>query len=131
MKIRDLPEDMQSLIGQISLDSGYWGERGGYDEGKFLNTDLPMYDVPVEFFPPPSGRDDPYDERKYAEYIDTPIDEYPPLVVAHDYFIDGNHRLYAALFQRVPEVRTLDASKIILEPFVKRQKFLGKLKAPR
>jgi len=122
---------MQSLIGQISLDSGYWSTRGGYDEEKFINTDLPIYEVPVDFFPQPSGKDDPYDDRRYADYLDTPIDQYPPLVIAHDYFIDGNHRLYTAIFQGVPTVRTLDASKLILEPFVKRQKFLGKLKIPK
>jgi len=130
MRIGDLPEDMQDLILQIAMDSGSIKILDEEDVKKALKINLPLYEIPVEAFPEVDV-EHPDDDRDFESYVDTPINEFPPLVVAHGYFIDGNHRLYAARAQGVETVRTLDASKIFAKRHIIRQRFLGRMKVPR
>lgn len=127
MKVSELPIDMQVLLAQIAADAGMPEE----DLERLPETDLPVRRIPVKAFPDPlKGRPD---GRGFESYAATPIEDYPPLVVAHGYFIDGRHRLYAAIRQGAETVRAIDASAILDRNFVVKNRgfWIGPVKEPR
>lgn len=105
VRIGDLPEDMQVLLSQFAQDSG-----GVTDFKGFEKIRLPVFMVPLEEFP--EVPDTPWDDRELENYLETPIEEFPPVVVAHRIFIDGGHRLWAARRQGARAIQTMDASSI-------------------
>lgn len=128
MRISELPPDMQVLLAQIAADGGM----SESDLEQLPAVDLPVLTLPVSAFPEPDP-DHPSDERDFESYVSTPIEDYPPLVVAHGYFIDGRHRLYAAIRQGAETVRAVDAGGILDRRFIeqKRRFWIGALKVRR
>ena len=128
MKIGELPMDMQSLLGQIAMDSGKIRFRDREDGERFKEIDLPLEMVPLTKFPAVIPGQHPEDERRFEDYLDTPIEEFPPVVVAHGYWIDGRHRVWAARVYNAESIQTIDASRIFGKKDIKRWKFLGRMR---
>lgn len=128
MKIDDLPHDMQSLLGQIALDSGGFPMKDDADFERFKKIKLPFFMLPLDAFPKEIQGQDPGDDRSFEDYLETNIEEYPPVVIAHGYWIDGRHRLWAARTRDVKEIQTIDASKIFGKKQIERWRFLGKMR---
>ncbi|MCE6957734.1 hypothetical protein LAZ40_01495 [Cereibacter sphaeroides] len=82
----DLPEDMQVLILQFTLD---------YDETIVIPERLRLGTIPVDGLPvvplDRSGRD-----RGVEHAMDMDLLQVPPILIAHGCFLDGRHRTFAA-----------------------------------
>jgi hypothetical protein len=128
MKIGDLPEDMQSLLGQIAIDSR---SKEWKSEASFAKIDLPLYILPLSAFPRIDPEHDPGDDRKFEDYLNTAMEDFPPVVIAHGYFIDGRHRVWAAREKGEGEIWAVDASKVLGKRFVEEWLFLGPLQSSR
>jgi hypothetical protein len=131
MRIKNLPEDMQVLLMQMSEESGHrlLKEDLVVDEKRFLDTDLLRVDLSLYAFPEVRVEDID-DERPIEPYLETDLLDFPPVVVAHGQFMDGRHRILAARMrsERVPTpwMRTMDASRVI-RPQYAREWTLGGL----
>lgn len=127
MKIKNLPEDMQVLLMQMSEESGHriW-EDDEVEAGKrFLDVELPVVDLRLEAFPE-FGAEDLDVERPIDPYVEMDPLDFPPVVVAHGQFMDGRHRVLASRIRRdaysgEPSwIRTMDASRVIRPKYAKR-----------
>lgn len=119
---------MQSLLGQIAIDSGGFPMRDDADFEKFKDVDLPAFMLPLDAFPEVIPKPDWGDDRKFEDYLDTPVRDFPPLVIAHGYFIDGRHRLWSARQQGSDAIQTIDATKFFGKKFLQQWKFMGRMK---
>lgn len=122
MKLSEFPHDMQVLIWQLWEDAG--------EEPENQNPEIPAGMLPTKCFPARIEGNAPGDDREFESYLETPIEEYPPLLIAHGVWIDGRHRLWAARTRDVKEIQTADISSILPRSYVKKARFLGKMRCP-
>jgi hypothetical protein len=107
-----LPEDMQVLLMQLATEMGGWPDTPAGMK-KLSHVQFPLLNVPLEFFPWVVKNSDDNDERDFDSYLDTPIAEYPPVLIAHRHFIDGKHRVWAARRQKAKTIKAIDISCIV------------------
>lgn len=108
----NLPEDMQVLLMQLATEMGQWGDSDA-EMKRLARVKLPLTEIPLEWFPEIDPASDDMDERDFDSYLETPIEEYPPVVIAHGHFIDGRHRVWAAREQGVEAIPTIDISCLV------------------
>jgi hypothetical protein len=97
----DLPQDMQSLIGDFVLGNG---------AALAIPKRLPLAIVEVASIPVVGL--DPFDRgAEYALRMD--LDETPPIVIAEGYFMDGKHRAFSARTKARRTLVAIDLSGII------------------
>ena len=82
---RDLPEDMQQLI------TDYACSDEGADLDALESHEFKVHDVPTNLFPSP-GVDGGSRNEEYA--LSIPLDDYHPVVLVGNHFIDGKHRVF-------------------------------------
>jgi len=111
IKIGDLPEDMQVLLGQMAMDTHGFPMKDDLDFERFKKIKLPLSMIPLEKFP--DLPEEPWDYREFERYLHTPIEEFPPVVIAHGMFVDGGHRLWAARKKKAEVFQTINASLVI------------------
>jgi hypothetical protein len=120
VKFSEFPHDMRVLIDQITEDAG-----AEYAED---DAEIPAGMVLTESFPAKIEGNEPGDDREFEDYLETPLEDYPPILVAHGYWIDGRHRLWAARTRGVSMIQTADISGLIPRSYVKKGRFLGKMR---
>jgi GNAT superfamily N-acetyltransferase len=122
MKFSELPHDMQVLIDQITEDAGV----------EYVADDarIPVGMVPTAAFPARIQGHATGDDRQFEDYLETPTEEYPPVLIAHGYWVDGRHRLWAARTRDVEEIQTADISSLVPASYIKKAKFLGRMRRP-
>jgi hypothetical protein len=122
MKFSEFPHDMRVLIDQITEDAGvdYVAD----------DVEIPVGMVPTSSFPARIQGQAAGDDRQFEDYLETPIEEYPPVLVAHGYWVDGRHRLWAARARNVQEIQTADISALVPASYIKKARFLGKMRRP-
>lgn len=128
MKIGRLPGDMQRLLKLLAIDSRNKASRK--DEASFRKIELPVGILPLSAFPQEQAGMADADDEKLQEYANTPMEDFPPIVIAHGYWIDGRHRVWAAGEQGAAVIKVIDASSIVGEAFVKTIGFLGPVRLP-
>lgn len=107
-----LPDDMQVMILDLAFTVGDLPDTEG-SQKRIARTKLPMMEIPLEFFPEIDPASDDNDERDFESYAKTPMDEYPPVVIAHGNFIDGRHRVWAARAQGEETIKAIDVSCLV------------------
>lgn len=120
MKFSEFPHDMRVLIDQITEDAG-----AEYTQD---DAEIPAGMVLTESFPARIEGNEPGDDRAFEDYLETPLEDYPPVLVAHGYWIDGRHRLWAARTRDVSMIQTADISGLVPRSYVKKGRFLGKMR---
>lgn len=108
----NLPDDMQVMILEIAFTIGDLPDSEA-SEKRIARTKLPLMEIPLEYFPNIDPENDEGDERDYDSYVDTPMAEYPPVVIAHEKFIDGRHRVWAARQQGEETIKAIDISCLV------------------
>lgn len=122
MKFSEFPHDMRVLIDQITEDAGV-----GYVDD---DAEIPVGMVPTASFPARIQGHAAGDDRQFEDYLETPIEEYPPVLVAHGYWVDGRHRLWAARARGIQEIQTADISALVPRSYIEKARFLGKMRRP-
>lgn len=108
----NLPDDMQILIMDLAVMLGEWpDDKIGLE--RMAHTQFPLLKIPLKFFPEIDPESDDMDERDFESYLETPISEYPPVVIAHNHLIDGRHRVWAARKQGASTINTIDISCLV------------------
>lgn len=122
----ELPDDMQVMLMDLAVQYGDWPDD---DRGmkKLAATQLPLLIIPLDLFPEIDPASEDNDERDFESYLETPLEEYPPVVIANKHFIDGRHRVWAAREQGHSEIRAIDISCLVKPPLPG----LGPMKFPR
>lgn len=109
-----LPEDMQTLIWE-TMTAGFPDESEEHLRLRFRRSEIPILKMPLYFFPVINPERDGRDERDWESYAKTPIEEYPPIMIAHGKLFDGRHRLWAARVQDIREITAIDVSRLLPE----------------
>ena len=107
-----LPDDMQVMILDLAFTVGDLPDTEA-SQSRIARTKLPLMEVPLAYFPPIDPASDDNDERDFESYAETPMEEYPPVVIANGNFIDGRHRVWAAREQGVEAIKAIDISCLV------------------
>ena len=107
-----LPDDMQVMLLELAFTMGDLPDTDA-SQRRIARTKFPLMEVPLEFFPEIDPASEDNDERDFDSYVETPMAQYPPVVIAHGNFIDGRHRLWAAREQGEPTIKTIDISCLV------------------
>lgn len=107
-----LPDDMQIMILDLAFTVGHLPDTEA-SQKRIVRTKLPLMAIPLVYFPEVSPDSDDNDERDFESYVKTPMEEYPPIVIANGNFIDGRHRLWAARQQGVDTLKAIDISCLV------------------
>ena len=99
---RDLPEDVQVLIGDTF---------GRYD---LDDSAFEVLTVPIAAFPVVAVEDDPGDTRYLADYVGVPMEDFPPVLLLGDCWLDGRHRVAAARAQGIETIDAIDLTALAL-----------------
>ena len=107
-----LPDDMQVMILDLAFTVGDLLDTDA-SQRKIARTRLPLMEVPLAYFPEVDPASDDNDERDFESYADTPMEDYPPVVIANGNFIDGRHRVWAARQQGEDSIKVIDISCLV------------------
>lgn len=114
MKIEDLPVKLQTVLTELSSDSGWLhAER----QIGFMLIDLPVMEVLLSQLPVVSA----YDFEDYSlvgALLEKPS-EALLAIYAHGKLLDGKPSLYAAMCRNERRVKLVDASKIVPEAYAR------------
>lgn len=109
MKFKDLPDDMQVLLSDLT---------GSYnlDEKELTFFELPVSSFPILAVESGWGKSD---SRELADYLE-PMRRglLPPVVIVGPWWIDGLHRVAAARVLDMKNVKVVDLSEIGVDPKV-------------
>lgn len=99
----DLPEDLQRLISDFTD----WEIKPGQ---KLI---FPVVEIPVYRFPVVLCADGVNDARSLSYYMMVPFEEFPPVVLFGDIWLDGRHRVATARLKGIKSMRTIDITPLL------------------
>lgn len=107
-----LPDDMQVMILDLAFTVGDLPDTDA-SQKRIARTKFPLMEIPLTYFPEIDPASDDNDERDFESYAETPMEEYPPVVIANGNFIDGRHRVWAAREQGEEAIKAIDISCLV------------------
>jgi hypothetical protein len=107
-----LPDDIQVMILDLAFTFGGLPDTDA-SRKRIARTRLPLMEISLAYFPEIDPADDDYDCRDFESYVETPMEDYPPVVIANGNFIDGRHRVWAAREQGEETIKTVDISCLV------------------
>lgn len=108
----NLPDDMQVMILDLAFTVGDLPDTDA-SQGRIARAKLPLMEIPLAYFPEVDPSSEDNDERDFESYVETPMEDYPPVVIANGNFIDGRHRVYAARQQGEESIKAIDISCLV------------------
>jgi hypothetical protein len=101
---QDLPEDMQVLIADLC---------GRVDDPDNGGVTFAVFALDISAFPVVDVEDDPRDTQYLVDYLDVPMDCFPPVLVLGEYWLDGRHRVAAARAQGIEAIDAIDVTSLV------------------